>query len=74
MKKQGKNETTQYVYQRHEDSFLVMPVKTGLNWDWWCPGVIGSADFSFTNIPNTISSGYLISVENYSKKNKREIS
>jgi len=56
------------MYQRHEDSFLVIPVKTGSNWDWWCPVVIGSADFSFTNIPNTISSGYLISVENYSKK------
>ena len=61
------------MYQMHEDSFLVIPVKTGSNWDWWCPGVIGSSDFSFTNIPNTISSGYLISVENYSKKNKRKI-
>jgi len=61
------------MYQRHEDSFLVMSVKTGSNWDWWCPGVIGSTDFSFTNIPNTISSGYLLSVKNYSKKNKRKI-
>ena len=37
------------------------------------PGVIWSADSSFTNIPNTISSGYLLSVKNYSKKNKRKI-
>ena len=61
------------MYQRLEDSFRVIPVKTDSNWDWWCPAVIGSTDFSFTNIPNTISSGYLISVENYSKKNKRKI-